>query len=119
MDLRPDHATAAVLNIDRAIRWYERVLGFELKNRSELANGKMKFADLVREGYGIGLVQGLPTSHPAAAQSAPAWLHIVFSVPDLEAARSELEGKGVQISVQPQSLTIKDSEGNEIELVKR
>ena len=56
LQLRPDHATAAVADVDRAIRWYQEVLGFTIVNRGERADGA-RSADLEIPGYGIGLVQ--------------------------------------------------------------
>ena len=45
LQLRPDHATASVTNIDRAVRWYEDMLGFKVVNRGDRPNGT-RFADL-------------------------------------------------------------------------
>jgi len=45
LQLRPDHATAAVTDLDRAVRWYQDMLGFRVLNRGARPNGS-RFADL-------------------------------------------------------------------------
>ena len=63
LGLKAHHATASVADLDRAVRWYEQMLGFRAVNRGDRPNG-MRFADLEIPGYGIGLVQnpGPPAS---------------------------------------------------------
>ena len=124
LQLRPDHATAAVADVDRAIRWYQEVLGFAIVNRGERQNGA-RFADLSIPGYGIGLVQ-----NPGAAAPPPTtrsgWLHIVFAVPDPARAYATLKARGADVStrgnIAPAQITtfiLHDSEGNEIEIVQQ
>ena len=123
LGLKPHHATAAVAELDRAVRWYEQMLGFHVVNRGARPNGT-RFADLELPGYGIGLVQNPgPRSSPASPRSG--WIHIVFSVVDPSAAYAALKMRGADVSVRgnpapPQITTflIHDSEGNEIEIVK-
>src|SRR4051812_31137999 len=81
LGLKPDHATAAATDIDRAVRWYEEMLGFRVTNRGERPNGS-KFADLELPGFGIGLVQN-PGVAPSTTSARSGWIHIVFSVPDV------------------------------------
>ena len=124
LQLRPDHATAAVADIDRAIKWYQDVLGFAVVNRGQRTTG-VRFADLEIPGYGIGLVQ-----NPGAAAPPPAtrsgWLHIVFAVPDPARAYAILKARGADVAtrgtVAPAQITtfiLHDSEGNEIEILKQ
>jgi catechol 2,3-dioxygenase-like lactoylglutathione lyase family enzyme len=135
LQLKPHHATAAVADLDRAIRWYEQMLGFKVVNRGERPNG-MRFADLgiaapaLRDGasagqvFGIGLVQNPATpSQPAPARSG--WIHIVFSVPDPARAFATLKSSGADITVRgnpaPAQITtflLHDIDGNEIEIVR-
>src|ERR1041384_485944 len=56
LGLKPHHATAAVADLDRAVRWYEQMLGFRVVNRGDRPDGS-RFADLEMAGFGIGLVQ--------------------------------------------------------------
>src|ERR1041385_3227608 len=71
LELKPHHATAAVADLDRAVRWYEQMLGFKVLDRGDRPNG-MKFADLELPGYGIGLVQ--KTGPPPSATSRGGWV---------------------------------------------
>jgi methylmalonyl-CoA/ethylmalonyl-CoA epimerase len=125
LELKPDHATAAVHDIDRAVRWYQEVLGFKVVNRGNWPNG-MRFADLEIPGFGIGLVQNPDPASPAAGALRSGWVHIVFSVPDPPAAYATLKTRGADVSVrgnpapaQIATFLVHDSEGNEIEIVKR
>ena len=119
LGLRPHHATAAVSDIDRAVRWYQDMLGFKVVNRGDRPNGS-RFADLELPGFGIGLVQ-----NPGASANAPrsGWMHVVFSVPDPARAYATLKERGADVStrgnVPPAQITtflLHDSEGNEIEI---
>jgi methylmalonyl-CoA/ethylmalonyl-CoA epimerase len=124
LQLRPDHATAAVADLDRAVRWYQEVLGFTIVNRGQRADGA-RSAVLEIPGYGIGLVQypGAPAPTPATRSG---WVHIVFAVPDPARAYATVKARGADVStrgnVAPAQITtfiMHDSEGNEIEIVKQ
>jgi catechol 2,3-dioxygenase-like lactoylglutathione lyase family enzyme len=123
LQLKPHHATAAVADLDRAVRWYQQVLGATVMNRGERPNG-MRFADLQLPGFGIGLVQN-PGPPPPSTATRSGWIHIVFSVPDPAAAYAALKARGADVSARgnppPAQVTtflLHDSEGNEIEIVK-
>jgi len=123
LQLKPDHSTAAVTDLDRAVRWYQDMLGFRVVNRGERPNGA-RFADLEIPGYGIGLVQN-PGASPPPAAGRSGWIHIVFSVPDPARAFATLKAKGAAVSTRgnrpPAQITtflLHDSEGNEIEIVQ-
>jgi len=125
LQLTANHATAAVTDIDRAVRWYQEVLGFRMVNRGDRPNG-MRFADLEIPGFGIGLVQnpGAPAPAPAATARS-GWAHIVFAVPDPGQAYATLEARGADVftrgAAPPTPITtflLRDSEGNEIEIVQ-
>ena len=124
LHLRPDHATATVANIDRAVRWYEEMLGFKVANRGDRPNG-MRFADLEIPGFGIGLVQNPAVPLPAPSGARSGWIHIVFSVPDPASAFATLKSRGADVPTRgnpaPAHITtflVHDSEGNEIEIVQ-
>lgn len=136
LQLKPHHATAAVSDLDRAIRWYEQMLGFKVVNRGERPNG-MRFADLEiaglpsRDGtatgqvFGIGLVQNPATPSQPAPAARSGWIHIVFSVPDPARAFAALKSRGADITVRgnpaPAQITtflLHDNDGNEIEIVQ-
>ncbi len=123
LQLKPHHATAAVADLDRAVRWYQQMLGFTVMDRGDRPNG-MRFADLALPGYGIGLVQN-PGAPAPSGEARSGWVHIVFSVPDPAAAYQQLKAKGANVTVRgnpsPAQITtflLHDSEGNEIEIVK-
>ena len=124
LQLRADHATAAVTNLDRAVRWYQDMLGFRVLNRGERANGS-RFADLEIPGYGIGLVQN-PGIPPSTTGARSGWIHIVFSVPDPPRAFATLKARGADVTTRgnpaPAQITtflLHDSDGNEIEIVQQ
>jgi catechol 2,3-dioxygenase-like lactoylglutathione lyase family enzyme len=122
LQLKPDHATAAVVDLDRAVRWYEGMLGFKVVNRGDRLNGT-RFADLAIPGYGIGLVQNPVPSAPRAEAPRSGWIHIVFSVPDPARAFATLKSRGADVATRgnPAQITtflLHDSEGNEIEIVQ-
>jgi methylmalonyl-CoA/ethylmalonyl-CoA epimerase len=123
LQLRPHHATAAVADLDRAIRWYQEMLGFTVATRGTRPDGG-RSADLEIPGYGVALVQ-----YPGPAAPAPSrrsgWVHIVFAVPDPARAYATLKERGADVSTRgtaaPSNITtfiLHDSEGNEIEIVK-
>ena len=125
LGLKPDHATASAADIDRAVRWYQEMLGFRVTNRGERPNGS-KFADLELPGFGIGLVQnpGVPTPSTTSTSARSGWIHMVFSVPDVARAYTTLKDRGADVSTRgnaaPSQITtflLHDSEGNEIEIV--
>jgi catechol 2,3-dioxygenase-like lactoylglutathione lyase family enzyme len=123
LQLKPHHATAAVVDLDRAVKWYEQMLGMHVVNRGDRPNGT-RFADLQMPGFGVGLVQN-PGTASAAGPTRSGWIHIVFSVADPAAAYATLKTRGADVSVRgntpPAQITtflIHDSEGNEIEIVK-
>ena len=123
LQLKPHHATAAVADIDRAVKWYQQMLGLTVMNRGDRPNGT-RFADLQMPGFGIGLVQN-PGTPSAAAPARSGWIHIVFSVADPASAYATLNARGADVTVRgntpPAQITtflVHDSEGNEIEIVK-
>ena len=124
LSLKPDHATALVVDLDRAVAWYTSILGLKVRERGAHKEAGVEYAELSMPGYGIGLVRlAASSSLPAGTLPlAPSWLHIVFSVPDLEQAGEILEMRGAPITTRKsdgvlRSLLIHDSEGNEIEFV--
>jgi catechol 2,3-dioxygenase-like lactoylglutathione lyase family enzyme len=136
LGLKPHHITASVTDIERAVKWYQDMLGFKLDQQTG------RGADLSISGFGIGLVQtggrgaaptaaGAPVAPPIPAPAPPAaappgarWIHIVFAVADPDATFKILKDRGANprsrgAAGQPiASFTVLDSEGNEIEFVK-
>ena len=125
LQLKAHHITAAVADIDRAVIWYEQVLGFRLVERGPRDGGAFQFAELEIPGFGVALVQ-LAGARPAPAADrpqAPDWVHIVFAMPDPDAAWRELKARGADVFTRGPATTpittflLHDSEGNEVEIV--
>jgi catechol 2,3-dioxygenase-like lactoylglutathione lyase family enzyme len=123
LHLQPHHITAAVKDINRAAAWYQRMLGFEIRERGK--HGAMSYIELAIPGFGLALVQDPLISGKTGDQSHVArWVHIVFSVPDPNAAYHSLRSKGAILHTRDtaagepvHSFSVEDSEGNEIEIV--
>jgi catechol 2,3-dioxygenase-like lactoylglutathione lyase family enzyme len=127
LGLRVHHITAAVTDIDRAVKWYEGMLGFKVASRGSRQDGAFRFAELEIPGFGVALVQaaGLkatPLAQPAGI--APDWMHIVFAVADPDATYRLLKQRGAVVTTRAnapagpvQTFLVYDSEGNEIEIV--
>ena len=80
------------LNVDdlgKAIEWWQEVMGLELAYRMD----EMGWAEVTSPTPGVSL--GLNANGAEAGGGGAA---IVFGVEDVEAARAELEGKGVSFT---------------------
>jgi catechol 2,3-dioxygenase-like lactoylglutathione lyase family enzyme len=127
LGLKAHHITAAVTDIDRAVKWYEDMLGFKVSSRGSRQGGAFKFAELAIPGFGVALVENtglksMPLSQPAGI--APDWIHIVFAVADPDATYRLLKQRGATVTTRAnapagpvQTFLVYDSEGNEIEIV--
>lgn len=125
LQLKVHHITAAVTDIDRAVQWYQRVLGFRLVERGARNGGTFRFAELEIPGFGVALVQlaGAQAAPATDKPQAPDWVHIVFAVPDPQAAYTALKARGADVFTRGPATSpvttflLHDSEGNEIEIV--
>ena len=132
LNMKVHHITASATDVDRAVKWYQDVLGFRLDQRASRNNGALQFAELSIPGFGLALVQQGP--RPAAdAAAAPAggapaatgnrWIHIVFGVADPGKTLELIKARGGMPRVRAAAgapvttFLINDSEGNEIEFV--
>jgi catechol 2,3-dioxygenase-like lactoylglutathione lyase family enzyme len=124
LGLKAHHVTAAVLDLNRAITWYQTILGFKLAQQG--SHGAMQFAVLSIPGFDVALVKTpeKTPSIPPGEQGAPRWVHIVFSAPDPNQLFNALKSRGEKPythgggnSGPLTSFLIQDSEGNEIEIV--
>jgi len=125
LQLTVHHITAAVVDMDRAVKWYRDVLGLRVDQRGSRMEGKMQFAELSVPGFGVALIQLPPgTAQPrGAGELTPSWVHIVFTVPDVKSAFALLRGRGADVHTRDQSpvtdsFLLHDSEGNEIEILQ-
>jgi catechol 2,3-dioxygenase-like lactoylglutathione lyase family enzyme len=129
LDLQVHHITATATDVDRAVKWYQDMLGFHLDQRS--ARGNTQIAELSIPGFGVAFVQQGAAAAAADAPTAPAppgrnrWVHIVFAVSDPGRTFELLKAKGANPRTRTpagQAVTtflVDDSEGNEIEFVQR
>ena len=131
LNLKVHHITASATDVDRAVKWYQDVLGFRLEQRGSRNNGAFQFAELSIPGFGLALTQQgqRPATDAAATPAAPAaagnrWIHIVFAVADPAKTLELIKARGGMPRVRGAagapvtSFLINDSEGNEIEFVR-
>ncbi|MGW6689955.1 VOC family protein [Streptomyces sp. NPDC054961] len=88
-----------VADMDRAKEFYADKVGFTVDLDSEVAPG-IRIIQLTPPGSRCSVVleHGMPAS-PGARQMAPGTLHgLQLCVTDIEAAREELAGRGVDVS---------------------
>jgi catechol 2,3-dioxygenase-like lactoylglutathione lyase family enzyme len=126
LGLAAHHITASVADIDRAVAWYQDVLGFTLSKRGSRQNGAFQFAELTIPGFGISLVhlKGDNITPSTKSPDRPQWVHIAFTVPRPDVAFKLLRARGADaytrdlVSNAPlTSFLLHDSEGNEIEII--
>jgi len=91
MDFRLEVVVLPVTDVDRARQFYE-ALGWRLD--AEFAAGDFRLVQLTPPGSGCSVIfgAGVTTAAPGSAQG----LHL--AVNDIEAARDELLGRGVEVS---------------------
>jgi predicted enzyme related to lactoylglutathione lyase len=82
-----------VSDVDRARRFYTEQVGFHLDHDAQVG-GSMRFVQLTPPGSGCSIVIGtdLVDSEPGSLTG------LLLVVPDLDRARAELVGRGVQVS---------------------
>lgn len=78
---------SSVRNLDESIEWFKEMLGFELVFKVEEA----AWAEVTSPTAGVTIGLGVNEEVATGGGTTP-----VFGVLDIEAARGELEGKGVR-----------------------
>lgn len=124
------HGGVSVPDLDAAIDWYIRVLGFEIERRFFIDAARAKAA-MVRKGplrFEIFEVEGaapLPDDrrHPPADLRTHGNKHVAFRVENLETFLTEMRAKDVDIAFVVQEefgsgCFIRDPAGNLIEFVE-
>ena len=92
MDWTLEVIVLPVSDLDRSIGFYRDQVGFTLDHRT--VNGNMDFAQLTPPGSGCSIVIG---NLPSQQQMQPGSMHgMQLVVPDAQAAREELTGRGVE-----------------------
>jgi len=138
LDLQPHHMTISVADLRPERDWYIEKLGFTpapmgpppgSKQMPPPPDPNMQGATLLTiPGYRLDLIQ-YAGSHRATTPSPPylaqGWVHIAFSVSNLDTAFSFLRAAGTDVKANRdqsgviQGLLLHDPEGNEIELFSR
>lgn len=124
------HGGVSVPDIDAAIEWYRRVLGFELERRFYIAPAKAKAA-MVRKGplrfelFEPEDAAPLPDDrrYPPRDILTHGNKHVAFRVEDLEEFIAEMETKGADIAfivreAFGKGCFLRDCAGNLIEFVE-
>lgn len=124
------HGGVSVPDIDAAIEWYGRVLGFEIEKQFYIPPAKARAA-MIRKGplrfelfepeQGQPLPEG--RSHPPSDIQTHGNKHVAFRVDDVEAFIAEMADKGIDVPfvVREQfgkGCFIRDCAGNLIEFVE-
>lgn len=123
--LKVEHITFSVANVDREADWLEKVFDFKVAHSGSDATAASKSVTV--PGFRIDLIQykgssRTPISNPRYLQQG--FIHIVFQIPDLEAAYKRLQElkQDVERETEPKhelwGLRLHDPEGNEIELTQ-
>ena len=94
MDMRLELVPLPSSDVDRSKEFYVAAVGFVLDHDVEPGNG-MRIVQLTPPGSACSVVLGVGIGDPAAGPVKG--LHLV--VDDVEAARTELLGRGVDVSV--------------------
>jgi methylmalonyl-CoA/ethylmalonyl-CoA epimerase len=95
-----EHLGIAVKSIENSLSYYENVLGLKCYNIEEVADQKVRTAFFKVGQTKIELLE--PTSEESTIakfieKKGEGIHHIAFAVPDVAAALSEVEAKGVQL----------------------
>ncbi|MEA2401126.1 MAG: hypothetical protein QOK00_1529 [Thermoleophilaceae bacterium] len=92
MDWKLELAQVPVSDIDRALAFYTEQAGFNLDHDHRVSD-QLRFVQLTPPGSGCSIALGPPTGmEPGSLEG----LQLV--VADIEAARTELAGRGVEVS---------------------
>jgi methylmalonyl-CoA/ethylmalonyl-CoA epimerase len=126
-----DHAGVSVPNLDEAVAWYQRVLGFQLERRVSIATIPAEVAVMINGNLRMELFQAQDGKPPAENRGVPdedirTWgnKHTSFAVDDVFAVGEELKRRGadiVWIKKLPfgANIFLRDNAGNLIEFVQR
>jgi catechol 2,3-dioxygenase-like lactoylglutathione lyase family enzyme len=132
LNLQPQHTTISVASISVEQAWYIEKLGFTSPPSTSQGSGgigqKMKGGRVDIPGFSIHLIQYEGSQRPPKPSPIfmqQGWIHMTFSVSDMEKALSFLQASGVEVeAIRNRSniltaLVLHDPEGNEIELDPR
>jgi catechol-2,3-dioxygenase len=127
LQLKSDHVTLSVADIDKVEAWYVTVLGFkEFSRGGRLEDGFLHRQLSIPGVYRIDLSWRKGSARHTVGPPSDmeqGWRHIVFTTPDLENTLKLLQARSVEVRVDRNSkdhsisqMFVTDPEGNEIEL---
>lgn len=124
------HGGVSVPNLDEAIDWYDRILGFEVEKRFYIKAAKSETA-MIKKGplrFELFEVEGaepLPAErrHPPSDLKTHGNKHVAFQVEDMDVFLAEMEEKNADIAFVVKEdfgagCFIRDCAGNLIEFVE-
>jgi methylmalonyl-CoA/ethylmalonyl-CoA epimerase len=129
--LRHHHGALSVPDLDAAIEWYRRVLGFAVEQRFTIATlpaevAMLKRAELRIELFCVPGAAPLPEErrHPHADLRTHGHKHLAFAVPSAAAVQAEFEAAGVDIAFVVNAsfgsaVFARDNAGNLLEFVQQ
>jgi methylmalonyl-CoA/ethylmalonyl-CoA epimerase len=128
--LVPHHFGISVPDLDAAVAWYERMLGFTLEQQLSIEKIPARIAFVRRDQYRIEIFE-VPGAAPLPEERRVPDLdlrthgnkHMCFEVPDVPAAVAALRGAGADIAFELNvdgnpTAFIRDASGNLIELLE-
>ena len=106
MQIRANHVGMSVSDLEEAVEWFDRVLGFKLDRRAEMAGCQIAF--IKNDDFSIELFQH-PEARPASSErSVPnediktlGTKHVCFVVPDLDAMLGHFAANNVNVALGP------------------
>jgi methylmalonyl-CoA/ethylmalonyl-CoA epimerase len=130
--LKPLHVGVSVPDIEAAINWYEKMLGFKLVSDKYFAQLPARIAFLEHGDFSIELFE-VEGAQPLAEERRTPNLdirmhgtkHIAYAVKDLKALIGRLKSKGVSVAMDVFPMEgdlvafINDIAGNLIELIQQ
>jgi methylmalonyl-CoA/ethylmalonyl-CoA epimerase len=128
--LRPHHFGISVPDLDAAIDWYGRMLGFTLESRMTIEKIPARIAFMRRDSFRIEIFE-VPGAAPLPEERRVPNLdlrthgnkHMCFEVPDVPQAVAALRAQGADIAFElvvdgNPTAFIRDVSGNLIELLE-
>lgn len=118
------HLVLNVRDLERAVRFYQSVLGLRVVARAEIRNAPMAFFSIAGNHHDLALRE-VGHAAPVAPDDAPGLAHFALKIGDslaaLKAARAHLLAHGIAIerTVEhrvSQSHYVRDPDGNTVEL---
>lgn len=101
--MRFDHCAFQVTDIEKAIAFYTKILGFKFLSVNTSEQHTIKYAFLEINGAKIELLEDLKGSFTKPQISEPFCPHICIEVEDMTEAVNQLKANGVEIISGPSS----------------